>query len=148
MNQLSLTFAIDCSNETRVLLPSPAGRRVGDEGLATKEKTANPVLQLETSESDGTGYLMQALARLKFSPIIAPHFQRNERSQALSGWLSVGSIDRTGARIESTTDAGREPALATTSQSTAAGLQIPAPASIRWLCRRLLLPRSVSGSGM
>ena len=45
----------------RVLLPSPAGRRVGDEGLATKEKTANPILQLEASESDGTGHLMQAL---------------------------------------------------------------------------------------
>jgi very-short-patch-repair endonuclease len=43
---------------------------------------------------------MQALARLKFSPIITQHFQRNERSQALSGRLSVGSIDRTGARIE------------------------------------------------
>src|SRR5207253_11358747 len=54
MNQLSLTFAIDCANEMRVLLPSPAGRRVGDEGLATKEKTANPVLHLETSESDRT----------------------------------------------------------------------------------------------
>ena len=69
-------------------------------------------------------------------------FKRNEKSQALSGWLSVGSLDRTGARIESTTDAGREPALATTSQSTAAGIQIPAPASIRGLCRRLLLPQA------
>ena len=89
-----------------------------------------------------------SLARLKFSPIIAPYFQRNEKSQALSGWLSIGSIDRTGARIESITDAGRERAVATTSQSTAAGLQIPAPASIRGLCRRLLLPQSLFGSGM
>src|SRR6266446_8865739 len=125
MNQLSLTFAIDCANEARVLLPSPFGRRVGDEGLATKEKNANPILQLETSESDRTEHL-----------IVTPHFQRNENSQSLSGWLSIGRIDGTRARIERTTDAGRERALATTSQSTAAGFQIPA--SIRWLCRRLL----------
>ena len=49
---------------------------MGVEGLATKEKTANPVLQLETSEADGTGYLMQALARLKFSPIVTRPFQK------------------------------------------------------------------------
>jgi len=108
------------------------GRRVGDEGLATNEKTANPILQLETSESDGTW----------FSPNRSATFQRNEKSQALSGWPSVGGLDRTGARIESTTNAGRGPALATTSQSTAAGLQIPAPASIRGLCRRLLFRKA------